>query len=233
MSAHPETHHTTTLRPPLSKVIAWLALVGILAAIGYLGRFLGGEPDRDILYSYAVFVGSAIQFAIMLGYVLLIGRGLPTRELLGLQRPATSGWRTVALTAVTLVTIFVLSALLDPLLDAGEEQGLTPEEWDPDRALQYALSFVAVAGFAPVVEELTYRGAGFFLLGRWGRWVAIGGTALAFGLGHGLVVGLPILVIFGLGLAWLRAETGSVYPGIVLHAAFNAIALIAAVTIET
>jgi membrane protease YdiL (CAAX protease family) len=220
-------------RPPRSRATAWLAFVGLLAAIAYAGRLGEGKPDKDILYTYQVFVGSAIQYGLMLAIVLWIGKGLPKRELLGLRRPVTSWPRTIGLTVATLFAIFVVSALLDPLLDAGEEQGLTPDAWDPDRAAQYAASFVAVAVFAPIAEELTYRGEGFFLLGRYGPWVAIVGTSLAFGLGHGLILGLPILVIFGLGLAWLRAETKSVYPGIVLHAVFNALALIAAVTIET
>jgi uncharacterized protein len=221
------------VRAPTGRVIAWLAFVGVLALISYAGRLSEGKPDRDILYSYAVFVGSVVQYGLMLLVVLLIARGLPTREVLGLRRPVTGFWLTVGLTLVTLIGIYVLSAALDPFLEAGEEQGLTPDRWDPDRAGAYAASFVAVAGIAPVVEELTYRGEGFSLLGRYGRWVAIVGTALAFGLGHGLLAGLPILVVFGLGLAWLRDRTESVYPGIVLHALFNGIALVAAVTIET
>ena len=56
-------------------------------------------------------------------------------------------------------------------------------------------------------------------------------TALAFGLAHGLVVGLPVLTIFGAILAWLRLKTGSLYPPIALHALFNGAALIAAVTV--
>jgi membrane protease YdiL (CAAX protease family) len=223
----------STAEAPRGRVLGWLAFVGVLAAIAYAGRLTEGEPDRDILYSYAVFVGSVIQYGLMLGVLFWIGKGLPKRELFALRRPVTGAWATIGLTALTLVVIFVLSAALDPFLDAGEEQGLTPERWDPDRATQYAASFVAVAGIAPVVEELTFRGEGFSLLGRYGRGVAIVGTALAFGLGHGLLLGLPILVIFGLGLAWLRDRTGSVYPGIALHALFNAIALVAAVTIDT
>jgi uncharacterized protein len=221
------------VRAPTGRVIAWLAFVGILALISYAGRLSEGKPDRDILYSYSVFVGSVVQYGLMLLVVLLIARSLPTREVLGLRRPVTGFWLTVGLTLVTLIGIYVLSAALDPFLDAGEEQGLTPDRWDPDRAGAYAASFVAVAGIAPVVEELTYRGEGFSLLGRYGRWVAIVGTAFAFGLGHGLLAGLPILVVFGLGLAWLRDRTESVYPGIVLHALFNGVALVAAVTIET
>lgn len=220
-------------RPPATRAVAWLAFVAVLAAIAYAGRLTEGEPDRDVLYSYTVLVGSVIQYGLMLAIVLWIGAGLPKRELLGLRRPSTGGWRTAGLTLATLIAIFVVSALLDRFLDAGEEQGLTPERWDPDRATQYAASFVAVAVLAPIAEELTYRGEGFFLLGRYGPWVAVVGTSLAFGLGHGLLVGLPVLVIFGLGLAWLRLQTGSVFPGIVLHAVFNAAALIAAVTVET
>ena len=41
---------------------------------------------------------------------------------------------------------------------------------------------------------------------------------------------VPVLIVFGCGLALIRARSDSVYPGMVVHAAFNAIALIVAVT---
>jgi len=68
-------------------------------------------------------------------------------------------------------------------------------------------------------------------LERFGRWPAIFLVGLVFGLAHGLVVSLPIIVAFGCVLAWVRSETRSVFPGMVLHAAFNLVALIAAVTV--
>ena len=42
---------------------------------------------------------------------------------------------------------------------------------------------------------------------------------------------LPSLVLIGCALAWLRARTRSVYPGMLVHATFNAVALIGAVTV--
>jgi membrane protease YdiL (CAAX protease family) len=45
------------------------------------------------------------------------------------------------------------------------------------------------------------------------------------------VLSLPVIVAFGCILAWVRAESGSVVPGMVLHGAFNLIALVAAVTV--
>ena len=74
-----------------------------------------------------------------------------------------------------------------------------------------------------------FRGVGFYLLRPRGAWFAITGTGLLFGLSHGLLVALPIIVIFGVVLGWLREQTGSVYPGMFLHSTFNLIALVAAV----
>jgi uncharacterized protein len=51
-----------------------------------------------------------------------------------------------------------------------------------------------------------------------------------FGLAHGLVLALAALVFFGLVIALLRQRTGSVYPCMVVHCAFNATSLILAVT---
>ena len=60
--------------------------------------------------------------------------------------------------------------------------------------------------------------------------MAVLGIGVAFGLWHGLIQALPILIAFGAGLAGIRARSGSVYPGMLLHAVFNAIALVVAVT---
>ena len=78
---------------------------------------------------------------------------------------------------------------------------------------------------APIVEELTFRGLGYSLLVRYGKWAAIVLTGLAFGLAHGLVEALPFLAAFGMGLAYLRSRVRSVYPGMIVHGLFNAVAL--------
>ena len=81
----------------------------------------------------------------------------------------------------------------------------------------------------PLVEEVTYRGLGYSLLERLGRWPAILAVGVLFGLSHGLLVSLPVLILFGSVLAWIRSSTGSVLPGVALHGTFNLIALVAAV----
>jgi membrane protease YdiL (CAAX protease family) len=83
----------------------------------------------------------------------------------------------------------------------------------------------------PIVEELTFRGLGFYLLEPYGQTTAIVVIGITFGLWHGLIQALPVLIVFGTGLAYLRSRTGSIYPGMLLHAAFNAGALLIAVTV--
>jgi membrane protease YdiL (CAAX protease family) len=212
------------------RLVAWLALVGVLATFAYIGRATGGDPPEDVLYQYDTAVGSAILYGVVFGVLLLLCHGASARELLALRRP--SSWGRAALIALAIfVIMLVLGAALDPFLDAGEEQGLTPEEWESDRAGAFAANAIVVAGVAPIVEELTYRGLGFSLLARFGQTAAIVLVGILFGLGHGLVTALPILTAFGIGLAYLRSRTGSVYPSIVLHSLFNALALALAVAL--
>jgi len=215
------------------KLVAWAVLVLALAALSYGVRLADGgaaDDNRDVLYEWATAAGALIQYGIIFGLVLLIARGLDRRAL-GLVRP--SSWpRALGLSLAGLAAIWIAGAALNVFLKAGEEQGLVPDGWDSSRAAPFVANFLVVAVVAPVVEELTYRGLGFAVVGSvLAPAGAVLVTALAFGLAHGLVIALPVLALFGAILGWLRWKTGSLYPPIALHALFNAVALIAAVTV--
>lgn len=216
---------------PAGKLVGWAVLVTALIALAYAANAASpGTPDRDVLYRYSTAVGALVQYAVMLGIVLVISRGL-TRATLGFRRP--DGWpRALALTLAGLAAIWAVGAVLNVFLKAGEEQGLVPDGWDSSRAGAFVANFVVIAVVAPIVEETTYRGLGFAVVrSAFGPLAAILVTGIAFGLSHGLVVALPVLSLFGVFLAVLRWRTDSLYPPIILHAMFNAAALIAAVTL--
>jgi membrane protease YdiL (CAAX protease family) len=211
------------------RLALWSGLVGFLVLVAYAGRVTEGKPDRDVLYQYSTAISSGIVYAFILVIVLALASF--RRDLLGLVRPRS--WpAALGLGLAILVGTYVALALLEPILHGGAEQGLTPPDWEPSHAGAYAANFAVVACLAPLTEELTFRGLGYSLLERYGRWLAIVVVGVAFGLAHGLVQALPELALFGCALAWLRSRTGSVLPGMLLHAAFNALALIAAVTID-
>jgi membrane protease YdiL (CAAX protease family) len=213
------------LRP--GKLIGWLALVGALAALNYASRFTGGRPPADSLYRYDTALNGLVFYAITFGIVLLIARGL-TRVELGARAP--DSWpRALGLTLAVLVGLLIAESLLESILHGAREQGLEPAHWEPSKAPQFALNAAVVVIAAPIVEEFTFRGLGFRLLAPFGMFVAVVGTAAAFAADHGLVEGFPALFLFGIAVALVRLRTGSIYPGMMLHACFNAFALAAAV----
>jgi membrane protease YdiL (CAAX protease family) len=215
------------MRLDRGRLTAWIVLVSVLALLGYASRAASGKPPQDAAYLYSTAVGGFVQYAIILAVVLAIAR--PDWRLLALRRP--SSYRRIFGPALLfVVSVSVASAIVSSYSDPGREQGLIPKEWDGSRAAPFVVNFVVFTVVAPFVEELTFRGLGYSLLAPLGALTATLWIGLAFGLAHGLVEGLPVLIVFGAALAYLRARVNSVYPGMVLHGAFNGLALIASVT---
>jgi hypothetical protein len=192
-----------------------------------LGRLR--RADRADQLCGALLAGGAILYAIWLGIILLIVKG--RFDLLALRAPRRWG-AALGLAAGVIVAIFLWEAVISylPLPESpGKEQGITNVPWEPAHAGAFAANLVLFAVIAPFVEELTFRGAGQSLLAFLGRWWSIVLVGVAFGLAHGLVEALLVLVPFGIALAWLRDRTDSVVPGMFVHGLFNAAALIAIV----
>lgn len=213
------------MRAPLAL---WGGFVAAFTTLSYSARFTEGKPPKDLLYRWSTVPANLIQFAIIAAIVWGIAGLGNRRELLAVRKPTS--WKTAAKIGVGIaILMIVLTQLLGPLLEPGQEQGVTPDTWQPDRVGAYIANGLVIAVVTPIVEEVTFRGLGYSLLARYGRWLAIVATGVAFGLAHGLVQALPFLVAFGIGLAYLRSRVDSVVPCIVLHGLFNAVALTFAV----
>jgi membrane protease YdiL (CAAX protease family) len=218
------------------RLYSWIVFVGLIALINYAARFSGGsgvgrKSTHDAVYSYTTFVGGAVLYAVWLGIVLLIC--IDRFDLLAMRRPRTGWAKALGLAGAAVVAVFLVEGLVSllPLPQSpGKEQGLTPTHWEPAHAGAFAANLVLFAVIAPFVEELTFRGAGQSLLNVFvGRLPSILLIGLAFGLAHGLVEALLVLVPFGIALAVVRDRTDSTYPGMLVHGLFNGTALVLAV----
>lgn len=204
----------------------WSLLVLAIAGLNYASRFTSSSSGgRDVVYSWSAFVGGLVVYAVWLALVL--GIASDHSELLALRRPRS--WRrALAFCVGAIVTIYVVSAIVSTLplpQSPSNEQGLTPTRWEPAHAAAFAANVALFALVAPFVEELMFRGVGQSLLRVLGRVPSIGIVGVAFGASHGLVEALLVLVPFGIVLAYVRDRTGSVYPGMLVHAIFNGLAL--------
>ena len=213
------------MRRPL---VLWSGFVLGFAGLSYTLRFTEGKPPEDLLYEWSTVAGNLIQFAIIGAIVYAIAGLGQRRQLFALRRP-TSWPRAVGIGIGIVVGMVALTYALESVLHPGREQGVTPDTWQPDHAAAYIANGLVIAVVAPFVEELTFRGLGYSLLVRFGRWTAIVLVGLSFALAHGLVQAFPFLAAFGVGLAYLRSRVDSVYPGMIVHGLFNATALTVAV----
>ncbi len=208
------------------KLVAFLALVGTVSLLNYAGTY-AAHPSKaqteNALYHYSTAAFAVVVYALMLLFVFWIAGW--RRQLLALRQPRN--WPVaLGLAVIVLVVTFAASLALEPLLHGAREQGAVPKHWLPAHAGAYAANWIVVAGVAPFVEEVTYRGLGFTLLAaRFSTWFSIVGVGVLFAVSHGLLQALPELAIFGGALAWLRSRVDSVYPGMLVHSAFNSLAL--------
>jgi membrane protease YdiL (CAAX protease family) len=137
-------------------------------------------------------------------------------------------WRGLALSAAVIGLGILISYLYELLLGGAEIQASN----DMYTALTdsgFGIATVAITAVivAPFAEETFFRG--FLFAGiskRWGySWGVIVSGAL-FAVAHVGSGGLVPIFILGMMLAWLYIKTGSLWPCIFAHFAYNSLALL-------
>lgn len=122
--------------------------------------------------------------------------------------------------SVAISTIFGMLVNYDP--NQAQDVGFN----DPV-GLELFLVFISLVVLAPLAEELLFRGFIFQgLRRRLHFWPCAIFVSLLFALVHGQInVGLDVFAL-SLVLCWLREQTGSLWPSIILHAAKNGLAFL-------
>jgi membrane protease YdiL (CAAX protease family) len=84
-----------------------------------------------------------------------------------------------------------------------------------------------LVAIVPLTEELLFRGLFYFGLSRrYGHGIGLLGSAILFGLAHLSPVPMLYAGVAGLILGSVAARSGSVWPGIAVHAGVNALPLL-------
>jgi hypothetical protein len=99
--------------------------------------------------------------------------------------------------------------------------------WAPGSVL--AISLLEIVVFAPIFEELTFRGLFYAALRRRfsflpAAWISAGIFALAHGYG---LIGFISVLWSGFLWAWIYEKTGSLIPGMIAHALNNLLVCLA------
>src|SRR6188768_3300477 len=138
--------------------IAWSILAALFIAFSFIGRAVSDEDTSDVFYDSGFAVTTIVYYAVLVGLTFLIGLGYrPTPPAIGLN---PFRWKWVGIAAGLIVGVLIVGAALEPLLHGGREQGLSPDEWQPEHAGAFLLNGIVVSTIVPFTEELFFRGLG-------------------------------------------------------------------------
>lgn len=114
----------------------------------------------------------------------------------------------------------------------GFSYSVTPSE-EPTGFFGTAVVIIASAVFPALVEEFAFRGVIMGILMPFGEGFSIVATAALFGILHGNFEQIPFAFLVGLILCFIRAKTGSIWPGIILHFLNNLYATVMGMLYDT
>jgi len=215
----------------LLVVVAAVLQFGCGATIGGFASLLGGGDQPGLkLVSNPWVLGAVNLTALSLTIALgLRGTKEPAARFYSIRR---FDWSLVAPSVLTALSLAVVMHELDnyflDLLQYVSGSNQIPEELFnlTDHPIGALLTVVVVA---PVTEEYLFRGLILRgLLTRHRAAVAVAFGALLFGLMHANLRQLHLGIAIGLLFGWWYVRTGSVGPGLIGHAVFNAVAWCAA-----
>jgi membrane protease YdiL (CAAX protease family) len=221
-TSSPTSTRRSRTRSPVPLAI-WLTISAGLIALAFWAQEQDGTTE-DALYDVDLAVNGLFFYGIVVAASLLLALAYrrPLRAL-GFRRFRLR-WLWISFGIVVLTIIVALA--LEPVLHGGERQGLAPDEWQPEHATAFALNSAVVVLLGPFAEELFFRGLGVRVLAVFGGLAAILVSGVVFGLVHGILGALPPLALFGVGLAWVRLRSASVWPSFIAHAAYNGLGIL-------
>lgn len=218
--------------PSVILLLALVIIVGTIVTLPFAADaalLVLGEGELSFLGALALLTGTQIGLLLVSWLFVFRPHALAGLPAFSEPDPARAirlglGWGVVAW-FVASVASFVAFTVLDAI-------GLDPQPQAAEQALEVIdpwLAVVAVVIFAPIAEEIFFRGVVFNALLREGgrRWAFVGSAAL-FAVIHLSLVAIVPIFILGLALAWVYDRTRNLLAPIAMHVAVNGISVVIA-----
>lgn len=194
---------------------------------GIVGAARGGRAEHDdtlmLVITLAVILFQSLILLVSLHKLILRRHGLTWADLGLVSCPRAWIRRALfvamgLLPAVAIINV-AIPRLLDIPFDNPQVDALAPAGF----SWPALLGMMAMGGIlAPFAEEIAFRGLFYgWLRQRMGFGAAAMVSASVFAVLHGVAVLIPALMLVGLALAWIAERSGSIWPAIVAHGAFN------------
>lgn len=201
----------------------------LLLLAGFVLQYVLGGVLYEFRHALGITDAQLVVFVMLLANGILITgamhiQGMSYRALI---HPSKASLLSTFVFLVPPVLLLIpLVVLLDVSLISALETLVPVSDWE--RRVFAALgeptlaAFIATCLVAPVVEEMLFRGILLrAFLDRYPRGLAIGYSALYFGVAHLNIYQFSLAFCLGLLLGWLYERSRSLIPCIALHTALN------------
>lgn len=208
---------------------ATVPFTGMVSALVILLLLIGNFYINLLLASsgFATQVLSVQAWTVLVPLALVWFLRLPWREALSWRLPRPGVWPGAILMGATAWTIALPFLKLFPI----------PEEWSRQFSEPFvkllgepggiALVLLLAAVVPAICEEIAFRGVVLSgLLRRFSPGVAIFLTSVCFGVAHYSVFRFLPTAILGAVLGWIAWQSRSIFPGMLIHAINNSLAIL-------
>lgn len=215
----------------VAYIILWLLPSFLSRAISDLSKLFNIEKAVAELYGDPAFimvlqtVFSVLMFTLPF-LIIPVSSGKRLTELISFSKPKTDIFLPMLLigigaSAFANIATNSISAFFSGL---GIEF-LSPDMQYPKGLFGFVLSFIAVAIVPALAEEFAMRGVVMGSAKKYGEGYAVLVSSVIFALMHGNFVQIPFAFIMGLVIGFAVIKTESLWTGIAIHFATNAVSV--------
>jgi membrane protease YdiL (CAAX protease family) len=209
-------------RPRTAVLVVFAGLVASQLLAFAVALAAGGSDGLDWVAASGLVLADACLVALVVWFARR-GADRLGAATFGIRR--TAFWPAVGWMVLAYFAVSVFNAIWLTLVGTGGATEGSGDGSPSTAAIVFVIAGVAVA--APIAEEIVFRGYLFPALARWrGPWLGALLGAVVFGAAHCLVYPpqlLPLMGAFGFAACMLFWFTGSLLPGVALHAINNAL----------
>lgn len=180
----------------------------------------GVTVDESLMMSVPVMIVSSAVYSLILLIIFLACRWCVVSRTYLKSRPVgVLFWVVIAALGTIIPSEWLLEQMNLPDVNAELFAKIMATPW----------GYLAICIFAPLVEEVVFRGAILrALLESYRPWIAILISALFFAVVHFNPAQMPHAFLIGVLMGWMYWRTGSIIPGILLHWVNNTVAFVVA-----
>lgn len=187
--------------------------------------------DDDVQYTLFIFLLYILVYPVTFSLIIYLGNLKETHRIRTFfRKPKCSPFFVLKWFVIVTSCTYIVNLVFNIITTAlNYDTGIPSEPFTSP--LDAITNLVVICIFAPILEEILFRGVMLSHHMKYGAWHACIVTSICFALFHTNLSQLFYTFIGGLFMSMVVLKTGSLIPSIIIHASFNFISYLSQLSI--